>query len=85
MNGPQCKKDDAMKMIAVFLAGTILAAPQDKPAIPDYFGGNDATGQPVQCNLRSEDVNGPFKTCRYDCGKTLTIGSRLVCPFVLQK
>ncbi|URK88158.1 hypothetical protein LP421_12085 [Rhizobium sp. RCAM05350] len=74
-------------MIAVFLAGTILATPEDKPAIPDYFGGNDATDQPAitQCNLSSEDVNGPFKTCRTDCGKTLTIGSRLVCPFVLQR
>ncbi|WP_455272163.1 hypothetical protein [Rhizobium herbae] len=76
-----------MKMIAVFLAGTILATPEDKPVIPDYFDDNDATGRPAttQCNLGSEDVNGPFKTCRYDCGKTLTVGARLVCPFVLQR
>jgi hypothetical protein len=76
-----------MKTIALFLAGTLLTAPEDKPAIPDYFGGNDTSGQPAItiCNLNSEDVNGPFKTCRYDCGKTLTIGERLVCPFVLQR
>jgi hypothetical protein len=87
MNGPGCRRDDAMKMIVVFLAGTVLAAPEDKPAIPDYFDGNGAAGQPAitQCNLSSEDVNGPFKTCRYDCGKTLTVGARLVCPFVLQR
>lgn len=74
-----------MKMIALLLAGTVLTAPQDKPAIPDYFGDN--LGQPAitQCNLTSDELNGQFKTCRYDCGKTLTIGARLVCPFVLQR
>lgn len=76
-----------MKTIALFLAGAILTAPEDKPAIPDYFDGNDAAGRPAIafCNLNGEDVNGPFKTCRYDCGKTLTVGGRLVCPFVLQQ
>ena len=76
-----------MKMIALLLARTVLTAPEDKPAIPDYFDGNGSTGQPAitQCNLTSEDLNGQFKTCRYDCGKTLTIGARVVCPFVLQR
>lgn len=76
-----------MKMIALLLAGTVLTAPEDKPAIPDYFDGNGTAGQPAitQCNLTSEDLNGQFKTCRYDCGKTLTIGARVVCPFVLQR
>ena len=76
-----------MTMIALLLAGTLLTAPEDKPAIPNYFDGNGATGQAVisQCNLASDDVNGQFKTCRYDCGKTLTIGAQVVCPFILQR
>ncbi|MBP1860694.1 hypothetical protein [Rhizobium herbae] len=76
-----------MKTIALFLAGALLTAPEDKPAIPDYFDGNGASAQTTitQCNLNGEDVNGPFKTCRYDCGRTLTVGARLVCPFVLQR
>lgn len=76
-----------MKMIALLLTGTVLTTPEDKPAIPDYFDGNGTVGQPAitQCNLTSEDLNGQFKTCRYDCGKTLTIGARVVCPFVLQR
>ena len=84
---PGRKKDGAMKILALFLAGSVLTAPGDKPAIPDYFGRNDATGRPAiaQCNLSSEDQNGQFKTCRYDCGKTLTVGAPLVCPVVLQR
>ncbi|CAN7177668.1 hypothetical protein LJR098_000298 [Rhizobium sp. LjRoot98] len=76
-----------MKIIALLLAGAVLTAPEDKPAISDYFGNNGTTSQPAitQCNLTSDDLNGQFKTCRYDCGKTLTIGARLVCPFVLQR
>ncbi|WP_349433669.1 hypothetical protein [Pararhizobium sp. A13] len=76
-----------MKTIAIFLAGSLLTSPEDRPNIPDYFDGNRGSDQPVvtPCNLNSEDVNGPFKTCRYDCGKSLTIGARLVCPFVLQR
>ncbi|KQV37237.1 hypothetical protein ASE23_00865 [Rhizobium sp. Root73] len=76
-----------MKVIALLLAGAVLTAPEDKPAISDYFGNNGTTSQPAitQCNLTSDDLNGQFKTCRYDCGKTLTIGACLVCPFVLQR
>lgn len=76
-----------MKMIALLLAGTVLTAPENKPAIPDYFDSNGTAGQPAitQCTLISDDLNGQFKTCRYDCGKTLTIGARVVCPFVLQR
>ncbi|WP_426123349.1 hypothetical protein [Pararhizobium sp. PWRC1-1] len=76
-----------MTIIALLLAGAVPTAPENKPAIPDYFGGNGTTGQPaiIQCNPTIEDANGQFKTCRYDCGKTLTIGARVVCPFVLQR
>ena len=74
-----------MHMIALLLAGTLLAPPEDKPAIPDYFEGGSAPSITQVCNLNGEDVSGPFRTCRYDCGKTLTIGERTVCPFVLQQ
>jgi hypothetical protein len=76
-----------MQTIVLLLAGSLLTAPEDKPNIPDYFDSNGASDQPkiTICNLNGEDVNGPFKTCRYDCGKSLTIGARLVCPFVLQQ
>lgn len=75
-----------MQTIALLLAGSLLTAPEDKPNIPDYFDGNGKSHQPkiTLCNLNGEDVNGPFKTCRYDCGESLTIGVRLVCPFVLR-
>lgn len=76
-----------MQTIVLLLAGTLLTAPEDKPNIPDYFDGNRGSDQPkiTVCNLNDEEVNGPFKTCRYTCGKSLTIGVRLVCPFVLQR
>lgn len=76
-----------MKTIFLLLAGSLLVSPEDKPNIPDYFDGNRPADQPAitLCNLNGEDVNGPFKTCRYDCDKTLTIGVRAVCPFVLQR
>lgn len=75
-----------MQPIVVFLAGALLTAPEDKPAIPDYFDGGEA-GQPkiTICNLNGEDMKGPFKTCRYDCGASLTVDARFVCPFVLQR
>lgn len=76
-----------MHMIALLLAGTLLVAPEDKPAIPDYFDGGTGSNSSVTqvCNLNGEDGSGPFKICRYDCGKTLTIGERSICPFVLQQ
>ncbi len=75
-----------MKIIVLLFAGILLAPPENKPAIPDYFGSGTGSGSSVTetCNLNDEDVSGPFKTCRYDCGKTLTIGERSICPFVLQ-
>ena len=76
-----------MLTIGLLLAGTLLTAPQERPAIPDYFEGGGAAGQPENalCNLNDEAVDGPLKTCRYDCGQTLTIDTRLACPFVLQR
>jgi hypothetical protein len=76
-----------MQTIVLLLAGSLLTAPGEQPNIPDYFDSNGASDQPkiTLCNLNGEDVNGPFKICRYDCGKSLTIGARLVCPFVLQQ
>ncbi len=74
-----------MQTIVILLAGTLLVPPEDKPAIPDYFGQGTESRPPIMetCNLNGEDANGPFKTCRYDCGRTLTVGERTVCPFVL--
>lgn len=72
-----------MQTIVLFFAATLLTTSQDGPAIPDYFEGG--AGQPAValCNLIDEAVNGSSRTCRYDCGKMLTIDARLVCPFVL--
>ncbi|WP_438749325.1 hypothetical protein [Pararhizobium sp. O133] len=76
-----------MHTIALLLAGTLLLSPEDKPAIPNYFDDNRGSNPPIVeiCNLNGEDVSGQFKTCRYDCGRTLTIGERSICPFVLQR
>ena len=74
-----------MLTIGLLLAGTLLTAPQERPAIPDYFGGGAGQPEIALCNLNDEAVDGPLKTCRYDCGQTLTIDTRLACPFVLQR
>lgn len=76
-----------MQIIVLLLAGTLLVPPEDKPAIPNYFEDNAGSNPQIieTCNLNGEDANGQFKTCRYDCGRTLTVGERSVCPFVLQQ
>lgn len=77
-----------MNITILFLAGTLLTPSGDGPAIPDYFGNRSHAREPraaIACNLIGDETNGPFKTCRYDCGKTLTVDARAVCPFVLQR
>ena len=76
-----------MPTFVLLLAASILTAPEDKPAIQDYFDGRGHANQPLTtiCNLNGEDVRGTFRTCRYDCGATLTVGERSVCPFILQR
>lgn len=76
-----------MTIMAVFLAGVLLSAPEATPTVPDYFDGKTEPASPaiVLCNLNGEETSGPFKTCRYDCGRTLTVGERSVCPFILQQ
>ncbi|MFB2551086.1 hypothetical protein [Ensifer soli] len=80
-------------MPVLFLLITLLTplseqgpASHRKDAIPDYFG-NQNSGRPAlkQCSLSSQGMAGRFKTCRYDCGASLTVGERATCPFVLQR
>ncbi|WP_275790021.1 hypothetical protein [Pararhizobium gei] len=76
-----------MTVTILILAGSLLLPPQERPAIPDYFGNKGGTGEPratMACTLTGDEAGGPFKTCRYDCGRTLTVDPRAVCPFVLQ-
>lgn len=77
-----------MNMTLLFLAGALLTPSGDRPAIPDYFANKSHAGEPrvtLACTLIGNETDGPFKTCRYDCGRTLTVDARAVCPFVLQR
>lgn len=80
-------------LLALTLLTSLLGSPpqsgtDEKPKMPDYFKNNQLGGsqpQPSICNLSSQDSNGQFRTCRYDCGTQITVGQRFVCPFIMQR
>ncbi|MCK3775389.1 hypothetical protein MZK49_01440 [Ensifer sesbaniae] len=79
-------------LLALTLLTSLLGSPpqsgiDEKPKMPDYFKNQLGGSQPQTtiCNLSSQDSNGQFRTCRYDCGTQITVGQRFVCPFIMQR
>lgn len=79
----------ALTLLTSLLGSSPQPGVEEKPKMPDYFKNEQLGGsqQPqIQiCNLSSQDTNGQFKTCRYDCGTQITVGQRFVCPFTMQR
>ncbi|OCO98168.1 hypothetical protein BC374_26655 [Ensifer sp. LC13] len=78
----------ALTLLTSLLGTSPQSGIDEKPKMPDYFKNSQPGGSQPQttiCNLNSQDSNGQFKTCRYDCGTQITVGDRFSCPFIMQR